>query len=356
MVELQLEDLKYRIKKSCLRLTIRSFGKLIFPDIKYNGSIVNPKTLEVFSFEETVLRDEKGPFHFIENHATYYPDSRRSSCEEKYAIFVPGLGQPIKEACSRSRRYAERMEITGITNMHNSSYVNGIIFSGKNGEKLDFVNAFLHYTGIRGSPVIDNLCYLILDAIVRRVHLNLGCDSHGTILVGRALQDAKDKFCRFSSESEWDKLTYEYIFVIVFGNSYRKWVRGPKYIFCYIQGDQLPEKGGWTEEKYKESIQKNKKNDVGIQFLVFERMFADDFEAHNMMYTIELLKQSMIQNRIDINDFNELYHQLKNGTFKKVTAEQAMSGSFPWPLDIINFTWVPSAKPVAKLLHIIGWS
>ncbi|NET51686.1 MAG: hypothetical protein F6K09_24150, partial [Merismopedia sp. SIO2A8] len=75
-------------------------------------------------------------------------------------------------------------------------------------------------------------------------------------------------------------------------------------------------------------------------FIVFESIFeSGDFEAHNMMYTIELLRQSFIKNNLRIGDFVALYHALSQGTFELVTATEAKAETFPWPNDMEAYTW-----------------
>jgi hypothetical protein len=74
--------------------------------------------------------------------------------------------------------------------------------------------------------------------------------------------------------------------------------------------------------------------------LVFESIFEDgDFEAHNMMYTIELLRQTFVKNDLAVGDFGALYQKLQEGSLDLVTAKEALSLDFPWPNDMKEYTW-----------------
>ena len=96
-----------------------------------------------------------------------------------------------------------------------------------------------------------------------------------------------------------------------------------------IKGDIVPEKFGMTRDRA------NKKGRDDIKFIIFERMFPKgNFEAHNMMFTNELLKQTFIKNNITIGNFADLYYQLKTSTLKLATAEE-----ISWPDDMKDYVW-----------------
>jgi hypothetical protein len=97
----------------------------------------------------------------------------------------------------------------------------------------------------------------------------------------------------------------------------------------YIQGDPLPEKFGITPQR----AIKQKRDD--IKFLIFPRLFPEgSFEAHNMMFTNELLRQTFVKNKIVIGDFLSMYSKLAQGTLEIATADEV-----PWSKDIVDYTW-----------------
>jgi hypothetical protein len=205
---------------------------------------------------------------------------------------------------------------------------------------LDWINAGLDRIGLSGSLVIVNAARLIHYAVQNNISLNLSGDSLGTILVARAIRLAKRKFInhralmfdfptRKIQEQIWENRTSQLINVFMFGNGYRQWVKGPNYIMVYIDGDPLPEKFGITPQR----ASKQKRED--IKFLIFPRLFPEgSFEAHNMMFTNELMRQTFIKNNIEIGDFLGLYNKLTQGTLKIAAADEV-----PWSSDIKDYTW-----------------
>ena len=132
--------------------------------------------------------------------------------------------------------------------------------------------------------------------------MNLSGDSHGTILLPRAINRAKRKFivrraaiwdCKGGRRGKWkwQKYSNQLIKVLNFGNGYQKWVKGPKYIILAMKGDPFLYSFGITPE---EAAKKGKDD---IKFLIFPRMFPEgSFEAHNMMFTTELLRRTFQKN------------------------------------------------------------
>ncbi|MGK7888773.1 MAG: hypothetical protein AB4042_05520 [Leptolyngbyaceae cyanobacterium] len=351
----------------------------LFPDKIFDGQFQNPKTGELFDFDDLVMQ-QPDPLAFIAQHVTYYPPDDQGHLQ---AIFVSGLGQTEAIASKRSRRYAERLS-TGIANLNNGSYIKKNPILASINSLLDWVNAVLDYLSLSGSPVIENCAQLILHGINHQQTVNLASDSHGTILLGRALKVAKKRFIqqqtsflnvkdRQSSTKQWEELSHQFINILAFGNGYRTWVKGPKYIMVFMAGDPLAVTVGLTpnylqsrqyhNSQYiiaagdplvatiglnQDNLQQPDRSD--IQFLIFESIFATgDFEAHNMMYTIELLRQSFIKNGLEVGDFVGLYQALKQGTFQLVTASEAKADSFPWPQDMDEYTWNATGA-FAKLL------
>ena len=314
--------------------------EVLFPDKTFDGQFQNPGTEQVFDFDDLVMV-APDPFGFIEKNIVYYPPGDE---RELYTIFIPGLGQTKATSSQRSRRYAERL-LTGIANLNNGSYLKQNPIFTKINPLLDWIDAAIHRLGLSGSPVIDNCTRLILYGINHKQVINFSADSHGTILLGRGLRAAKKKFIlshtfflnfkgRRHWEERWEQLSHQLINVFAFGNGYQAWVKGPKYIMVFITGDPLASTVGINPE----NSQKLKHSD--IQFLVFEPIFEPrNFEAHNMMYTIELLRQSFIKNNLKVGDFAALYQALSQGTFKLVTATEAKAKTFPWPKDMEEYTW-----------------
>ena len=341
----------------------------LFPDKAFDGQFQNPKTQHIFDFDDRVMVNPE-PLGFIKETIAYYPSG---DDQNLYTIFIPGLGQTEETSSRRSCRYAERL-LTGIANLNNGSFIKQNPILTKVNPLMDWTDATIHRLGLSGSPVIDHCARLILYGLNHHQVINFSTDSHGTILLGRGLQVAKKKFIlgRTSRwnlkeyqywEERWEELAYQFINVLTFGNGYRSWVKGPKYIMIFIDGDPLACTIGLNPD----NVQPRKPDDdqavvcagdpltsmVGltaddlpidersdIQFLVFESIFeSGDFEAHNMMYTIELLRQSFIKNNLDVGDFVALYHSLKQGSFNQITATEATAETFPWPDDMDDYTW-----------------
>ncbi|MEO1682133.1 MAG: hypothetical protein AAFS06_02595 [Cyanobacteria bacterium J06631_12] len=312
----------------------------LFPDKIFDGQFQNPGTEQVFDFDDRVMI-EPNPFEFIENNIVYYPPGDDQAL---YTIFIPGLGQTETVSSKRSRRYAARL-CTGIANLHNASYLKQNPILGRINSSMDWIDAVIHRLGLSGAPVIDNCARLILEGIHHNQAINFSADSHGTILLGRGLRVAKQKFIlshtfflnfrgRRYWEKRWELLAHQLINVFAFGNGYRAWVKGPKYIMVSIADDHITSKFGIEPKRIE------KRNFSGIQFLIFESIFElGEVEAHNMMYTIELLRQSFIKNNLEVGDFSALYQALSQGTFNLVTTAEAKAEKFPWPLDMEAYTW-----------------
>jgi|GEM_PF-1397981 hypothetical protein len=309
--------------------------EFLFSDKKYDGQFQNPGTEQIFDFDDVIDADQ--PLEKIETEITYYPEGDR---QELFAIFIPGLGQVAAESSKRSRRYAQRLR-TGIANLNNGSFLKEKPILKFINPYLDWIDAAIHRLGLLNSPVIENTALLILNAIQKQKVINFSGDSHGTILLGRALQRAKRKFINSSAgyfnfkqqqkqEIKWEEESRKFVNIFTFGNGYSQWVKGPKYIMVYIEGDPLPEKLGITAEKT---------NRQDIQFLKFPRLFPQgSFEAHNMMFTIELLRQTFLKNNLEVGDFVGLYQHLNQNSLKLATPTEVL-----WPNDMANYTWNPES-------------
>lgn len=308
--------------------------EVLFPDKKFDGQFQNPGTEEIFDFDDVIAM--VNPIAFISEEIAYYPEG--DDCE-LFAVFISGLGQPEEISSKRSRRYAETLR-TGIANMNNSSFLKQNPLFDFINPYLDWIDAAIHRIGLAGSPAIRNTAILILHAIENYKTLNLSGDSHGTILLARAIKSAKRRFigkhtnfwnfkARRIREEIWENRTDQLINVFAFGNSYRNWVKGPKYIMVSIEGDIVPERFGMNRDVA------NRKGRDDIKFIVFERIFKKgNFEAHNMMFTNELLRQTFIKNNITIGDFAGLYYQLKMSSLELATAEEVT-----WPDDMNKYVW-----------------
>ena len=306
----------------------------LFPDKKFDGQFQNPGSEQVFDFDSVMA--SVNPITTIASDIAYYPENDKG---ELFTIFISGLGQRESESSKRSRRYANTL-LTGIANMNNSSYLKQNPIIAFINRYLDWINAVLDYLGLSGSPVIENAATLITYAVNNRVTLNLSGDSLGTIFLARAIKLAKRNFIcghamvfdfreRRIQEQKWKQRTSQLINVFTFGNGYRKWVAGPNYIMVFIQGDILPEKFGMTPQR----AIKQKRND--IKFLIFPRLFPKgSFEAHNMMFTIELLRQTFKKNQIEVGDFAGLYNKLNSSALKIATPDEVS-----WPSDMKNYVW-----------------
>jgi len=306
----------------------------LFPDKKFDGQFQNPGSEEVFDFD--LVMASLNPIGMIASEIAYYPENDK---RELFAIFISGLGQRESESSRRSRRYATTL-LTGIANMNNSTFLKQNPIIAFINRYLDWINAGLDYVGLSGSPVIENAATLITYAVINSKTLNLSGDSLGTIFLARAIKLAKTKFiCRHArvfdfrerriQEQKWKQRTSQLINVFSFGNGYRKWVLGPNYIMVFIQGDPLPEKFGITPQR----AIKQKRDD--IKFLIFPRLFPEgSFEAHNMMFTIELLRQTFQKNQIEVGDFTGLYNKLNSSTLKIATPDEVS-----WPSDMKDYVW-----------------
>ncbi len=306
----------------------------VFPDKKFDGQFQNPGTEKIFDFDDVMAA--QNPISTITHEIAYYPEG---DDRELFAIFISGLRQTEDISSMRSRRYANTLN-TGVANMNNSSFLKqNPLFSFIN-KNLDWIDAAIHRMGFAGSPAIENTAILILYAIENDQILNFSGDSHGTILLARAINLAKRKFMRkYASfwdfqarkiqEKRWENRTDQLINIFAFGNGYRTWVKGPKYIMVSMSGDVIPENLGITPQRA------NKQGRDDIKFMIFERIFPQgSFEAHNMIFTTELLRQTFIKNNITIGNFAGLYHKLKTSTLKLATADEV-----PWSDDIKDYVW-----------------
>lgn len=306
----------------------------LFPDKKFDGQFQNPGTEQVFDFDSVMASSD--PITMIASEITYYPENDK---RELFAVFVSGLGQRESESSKRSRRYASTL-LTGIANMNNSTFLKQRPIIACINRNLDWMNAVLDYLNLSGSPVIENVATLINYAINNSIILNLSGDSLGTIFLARAIKLAKTNFiCQHASvfdfakrriqEQKWKQLSSQFLNVFAFGNGYRKWVEGPNYIMVFIQGDPLTEKFGMTPQR---AIKQKRKD---IKFLIFSRLFPQgSFEAHNMMFTIELLRETFDKNQIEVGDFMGLYNKLNSTNLKIATSDEVS-----WPSDMKNYTW-----------------
>ncbi|KAB8331744.1 hypothetical protein SD80_022775 [Scytonema tolypothrichoides VB-61278] len=319
--------------------------EVLFPDKKFDGQFQNPGNEQVFDFDSVMASPD--PINMIASEITYYPESDQ---RELFAVFISGLGQRESESSKRSRRYANTL-LTGIANMNNSTFLKQRPIIACINRRLDWVNAVLDYVGLSGSPVIENAATLITYAVNNSTPLNFSGDSLGTIFLARAIKLAKTNFIcehakvfdfkqRRIQEQIWKQRTSQLINVFTFGNGYRKWVAGPNYIMVFIQGDPLTENFGITPQR---AIKQKRKD---IKFLIFERLFPKgSFEAHNMMFTIELIRKTFEKNKIDVGDFMGLYNKLNSSTLEIATPDEVS-----WPSDMKNYTWNPdSLKSIPSL-------
>ncbi|WP_017318355.1 hypothetical protein [Mastigocladopsis repens] len=310
----------------------------LFPDKKFDGQFQNPGSEQVFDFDSVMASVD--PITTIASDIAYYPEKDKG---ELFAIFISGLGQHESESSKRSRRYATTL-LTGIANMHNSTFLKQRPMIAFINRYLDWINAVLDYLNLSGSPVIENAATLITYAVNNSVNLNLSGDSLGTIFLARAIKIAKRNFIcgrarvfdfreRRIQEQKWKQRTSQLINVFTFGNGYRQWVAGPNYIMVFIQGDVLPEKFGITPQR---AIKQKRKD---IKFLIFPRLFPKgNFESHNMMFTIELLRQTFEKNQIEVGDFASLYNKLNSNTLKIATPDEVS-----WPSDMKDYAWYPDS-------------
>ncbi len=317
---------------------LRRLTQILFPDKQFDGQFQNPGSEKIFDFND-VMNSSRSISIITQDIAYYPPHDQR----ELFGIFIPGLGQVAAESSKRSRRYAERIN-TGIANLNNASFLKKNPILDSINPYLDWIDAAIHRLGLSNSPVIDNIARLILDGIEQNQVLNLSGDSHGTILLGRGLQRAKRKFIHSSTPFwnlkqrrnqalAWEEYSQQLINILAFGNGFQKWVKGPKYIMVYTEGDPLPEKLGINPEK---ATQKGRDD---IQFIRFSRLFPEgSFEAHNMMFTIEMLRQTFLKNNLEVGDFVGLYHQLNHNTLKIATSHE-----ISWPEDMQDYTWDPES-------------
>lgn len=310
----------------------------LFPDKKFDGQLENPGSERIFDFNDVMALPS--PFTEIAQDIVYYPENDR---REFYGVFISGLGQSAKESSKRSRRYANTLD-TGIANMNNSTFLKmHPIFAFIN-RYLDWINAGLERINLSGSPVIENAAILINYAIDHKITLNFSGDSLGTILLARAIREAKNKFINKHAHffdfrqkkimgKTWENQASELINIFTFGNAYLNWIKGPNYIMVFIEGDIVPAKFGITPAK----AAKQKRDD--IRFLIFPRLFPQgSFEAHNMMFTTQLLRQTFIKNHIEVGDFMKLYNKLHEGILEVATANEVS-----WPSDMKDYTWNPNS-------------
>ena len=306
----------------------------LFPDKKFDGQLQNPGSEKIFDFDDVIANEN--PIATIAQKVVYYPEN---DTDKLFAIFIPGIGQVEKESSRRSRRYAATLN-TGIANMNNSSFIKQNPISMLINSRLDWIDAAIHRLGLSGSPAIENTSSLILSAIRNDTPVNFSGDSHGTILLARAINLAKRKFIdRYAAfwnfkkrriwSTEWEKSTHQLINIFAFGNGYKKWPKGPNYIMVSIEGDPLPERLGMTPQR---AINQQRDD---IKFLIFSRIFPQgSFEAHNMMFSTELLRQTFLKNDMEIGDFAALYRKLEQGTLTIATSDEV-----PWPNDMKDYVW-----------------
>ncbi|BAZ05062.1 hypothetical protein [Calothrix sp. NIES-3974] len=312
--------------------------EFLFPDKRFDGQFQNPGNERVFDFDD-VMKSEN-PITMIAEQITYYPENNR---RDFFGIFISGLGQKEAEASRRSRRYAETLN-TGIANLHNASYLKRNPILSFINRYLDWINAGLDYMGLSGSPVIKNSAALIDYAVEHNLPINFSGDSLGTILLARGINLAKRRYidahalfwnfsARRTQEKIWEERSRHLINVFLFGNAYFRWAKGPKYIMVSIAGDIVPEKFGMTPQR----AIKQQRDD--IKFIIFPPMFPQgSFEAHNMMFTTQLLRQTMIKNHLAVGDFVGLYQKLSQGIL-----ELAKPDEIYWPDDMADFTWNPGS-------------
>lgn len=308
--------------------------EVLFPDKKFDGQLQNPGSEKIFDFDDVIANEN--PIAIITEEIVYYPENDEG---ELFAIFIPGLGQVEEESSKRSRRYAETLK-TGVANMNNSSFIKQNPISKLINSRLDWIDAAIHRIGLSGSPAIDNTARLILSAIENDTPVSFSGDSHGTILLARAINLAKRKFIgrhaafwnlkkRQTWETEWERATDRLIDVFAFGNGYNTWAKGPKYIMVSIDGDIVPENFGMVPQR----TIKQKRDD--IKFLIFSRIFPKgSFEAHNMMFTTELLRQTFLKNEMEVGDFAALYKKLNKGILELATPDEVS-----WPNDMKDYVW-----------------
>jgi hypothetical protein len=304
-----------------------------YPDFKYDGLPVNPKTGKVA--KEFSLKSL--------SESVYRPPGVDPSLPPLY--FVPGANQWKDVAAPRAERHARTLGLP-IGIVHNASLVQEAPGMSpevmKQNRTLENIGNALIKKDMISERSVKNLALTMKDALETGKPAYFGGESQGSMLVGQALNLAKYEYVskQVSSGSkdektataEFEAKAGKYLNIVTFGNGYEKYPKGPNYLHISMKGDPIPQMG---------TNPRNTPADAKTQYLEFDQIFPgnDNFENHNISFLTQLLKRTSELNGLKSGDLPALFQKSQEAQAAGRSLIIAKPGQVTWPADMRSVMW-----------------
>jgi hypothetical protein len=307
-----------------------------FPDFAIDGFVLDPETGNATPFS----------FEALEQN-TYVPPGAEGRAT---VILSEGANQWGDLAAARSQRMADNLGLP-IVAIHNASLVNEDL-TGVGNDTAEFNrSAEIAATILLGSDLIsegsvENLTAVIERSILSGEPIYLSGYSQGAILVGQALNRAKDTYIAGNATTEaeralaaelWEEQAGRTLNILTFGNVYDNYPEGPNYLHVMMRGDSVVD-GGTTPSNTPASER--------VQYLVFDQLFPgeNNFENHNIMFLIELMRETMTMNGLPRGDLAALFAASKEAFARGTPLVVARPDEVNWPGDMQTVMWDANAS------------
>jgi hypothetical protein len=262
-------------------------------------------------------------------------------------VFVPGANQVASVAVARAKDHADNLG-TPLALIHNGSYLAQGLSEGHPVDqvlrKVEEVENLSLITRVAVPKSMRHVQATVMDALTHQKPLYISAESQGTMVLGGGLRRAEGQFIKERSRAlrdnglssaeakvqareDWTVAAGRYLHVTTFSNAVSDLPEGPNYLHVMMRGDGVAEKFGSTPDK---------PHPGRTHFLRFDNIFPPgSYEPHNMMFTMELFKETCRRNDIPVGDFRALFRALGTGRALRV----ATPAQVPWPADMKDCLW-----------------
>ncbi len=301
----------------------------VFPDLANDGQVVNVKTGKAQAFSLDALKK-----------SVYTPPGAAS---RPATVYVEGANQWLEIGAERTKRQADRLGMPTVV-VHNGSLVKESPGQNPLRAKLDraleYVSTVLLRTDKASEASAKNVGLAMTDAIESGKPAYFSGYSQGSVLVGKAVEQAKARYLerhggsdaasRSKAEKAFEEKAGKTINIMTFGNVYDGYQKGPNYLHVSMKGDPVLNGGSRPDNR--------PPNDT-THYVTFDQLFPgkDNFENHNIAFATELLKRTCEMNGVDPGDSKAIFDAAKNGGFAKV----AKPSDVAWPKDMAEQLWDP---------------
>jgi len=307
-------------------------------DYADDGRVVDVRTGEARDFSLESLKA-----------ATYTP---REGAGRVPLVFIEGANQWRGLGAERAKRHADRLGVP-LAVVHNATLVREVpgqrpSVQKRNRDLENVVNVLLHQD-LATERSAKNVGAAMLDAVESGRVACFAGESQGSILVGQAVRTARERYvrrhatgsdaaARARAVAEFEQKAGQTLYVLTFGNAYPAYPAGPNYLHVMMRGDPVPQNGSRPD---------NRPPDARTRYLVFDQLFAGEknFENHNVMFLVELMRRSAQLNGVPPGDLPALVRRVQSDAPFRV----ARPDEVRWPADIQQRVWDPSNNVAASI-------